>query len=89
MICIFFLIKKNKNCFVFLFIWIKMDLKNFGNFNWTEMDSKDQNLDLTQSKRIHFCPFQSIFVCWEVINAMHLAQTILHNKLILQFPGMF
>jgi len=27
------------------------------------MDSKDQNLDLTRTKRIHFCPFQSIFVC--------------------------
>jgi len=31
-----------------------MDLKNFGNFNWIEMDPKDQDLDLT---RIHFCPF--------------------------------
>jgi len=28
------------------------------------MDSKDQNLDLTRTKRIYFCPFQSIFVCW-------------------------
>jgi len=28
------------------------------------MDSKDQNLDLTRTKRIHFCLFQSIFVCW-------------------------
>jgi len=27
------------------------------------MDSKDQNLDLIRTKRIHFCPFQSIFVC--------------------------
>jgi len=26
------------------------------------MDSKDQNL--TRTKRIHLCPFQSIFVCW-------------------------
>jgi len=24
-----------------------MDLKKLGNFNWMEMDSKDQNLDLT------------------------------------------
>jgi len=39
-----------------------MDLKKFGNFNWIEMDSKDQNLDLTQIKRSHFCPFQSIFI---------------------------
>jgi len=31
------------------------------------MDSKDQNLDLTQTKRIHLCPFQFIFVCWEKI----------------------
>jgi len=30
------------------------------------MDSKDQNLDLTRMKRIHFCLFQSIFVCWDV-----------------------
>jgi len=42
-----------------------MDFKKFGNFNWIEMDSKDQNLDLTRTKRINFCPFQSIFVCWE------------------------
>jgi len=27
--------------------WIKMDFKKFGNFNWIEMDSKVQNLDLT------------------------------------------
>jgi len=25
------------------------------------MDSKDQNLDLTRTKWIHFCLFQSIF----------------------------
>jgi len=24
------------------------------------MDSKDQNMDLTRTKRIHFCPFQFI-----------------------------
>jgi len=41
-----------------------MDFKKFGNFNWIEMDSKDQNLDLTRTKWIYFCPFQSIFVCW-------------------------
>jgi len=29
------------------------------------MDSKDQKLDLTRTKRIHFCPFRFIFVCWE------------------------
>jgi len=34
-----------------------MDFKKFGNFNWIEMDSKDQNMDLTRTKRIHFCPF--------------------------------
>jgi len=34
-----------------------MDFKKFGNFNWIEIDSKDQNLDLTRTKRIHFCPF--------------------------------
>jgi len=34
-----------------------MDLKKFGNFNWIEMDSKDQNPDLTRTKRIHFNPF--------------------------------
>jgi len=43
-----------------------MDLKKFGNFNWIKMDSKDQNLDLTRTKRIHFCPFELIFVCWVV-----------------------
>jgi len=41
-----------------------MDFKKFGNFNWIEMDSKDQNLDLIWTKRINLCPFQSIFVCW-------------------------
>jgi len=44
-----------------------MDLKKFRNFNWIEMDSKDQNLDLTRTKRIYFCPFQSIFLCREHI----------------------
>jgi len=44
-----------------------MDFKKSGNFNWIEMDSKDQNLDWTRTKRIHFCPFQSIFVCWELL----------------------
>jgi len=39
-----------------------MDFKKFGNFNWIEMDSKDQNLDLTRTKRIHFCPLQSISI---------------------------
>jgi len=42
-----------------------MDLKKSGHFNWIEMDSKYLNLDLTRTKRIHFCPFQSIFVFWE------------------------
>jgi len=28
------------------------------------MDSKDQNLDLTRTKRVYFCPFQFVFVCW-------------------------
>jgi len=46
-------------------MWIKMDFKKFGNFNWIEMDSKDRNLDLTRTKRIYFYPFQSIFVYWE------------------------
>jgi len=32
-----------------------MDLKKFENFNWIEMDSKDQNLNLT--KRINPFPF--------------------------------
>jgi len=55
-VCIFFLIEKNKNRFVFIPLYgLKMDLKKFGNFNWIEMDSKDQNLDLTRTKRIHFC----------------------------------
>jgi len=30
------------------------------------LDSKDQNPDLTRTKRIHFCSFQSIFVYWVV-----------------------
>jgi len=42
-----------------------MDFKKFGNFNWIEMNSKVQNLNLTQTKRTHFCPFQFIFVCWD------------------------
>jgi len=41
-----------------------MNFKKFGNFNWIEMDSKDQNLDLTRTKRIYLYPFQSVFVCW-------------------------
>jgi len=31
-----------------------MGFKKFGNFNWIEMDSKNQNLDLTRTKQIHF-----------------------------------
>jgi len=27
-----------------------MNFKKFGDFNWIEMDSKDQNLDLTRTK---------------------------------------
>jgi len=27
-----------------------MNFKKFENFNWIEMNSKDQNLDLTQTK---------------------------------------
>jgi len=46
-----------------------MALKKFGNFNWIEMDSKDQNLDLIRTKRIYFCPFQSIFV-YGVVNIL-------------------
>jgi len=38
-----------------------MDSKKFGNFNWVEMDSKDQNLDLineqNESISVHFNPF--------------------------------
>jgi len=49
-----------------------MDFKKFGNFNWIEMDSKDQNLDSTWTKRIYFCPFQSIFVCWIVLTVWYL-----------------
>jgi len=46
-----------------------MDFKKFGNFNWIEMGSKDQNLDLTRTKRINFCPFRSI--CWDVRTYVH------------------
>jgi len=34
-----------------------MDLKKFGNFNRIEMNSKEQNLDLTGTKQIHFNSF--------------------------------
>jgi len=30
-----------------------MDFKKFGNFNSIKIDSKDQNLDLIRTKRIH------------------------------------
>jgi len=40
-----------------------MDFEKFGNFNWIEMHSKDQNLDLDTNK---INPFLSIFVCWFV-----------------------
>jgi len=40
-----------------------MNFKKFGNFNWIEINSKDRNLNLTRTKRIHFCPFQ--FICWD------------------------
>jgi len=29
-----------------------MDLKKFGNFNWIEINSKDQNLNLQQNESI-------------------------------------
>jgi len=45
-----------------------MDLNKFGNFNWIEINSKDQNLNLTRTKRIHFCPFQFIFICWVALH---------------------
>jgi len=34
-----------------------MDFQKFRNFNWIETDSKDQNLNLTRTKRFHFIPF--------------------------------
>jgi len=36
-----------------------MDFKKSGNFNWIEMDSKDQNLDWTRTKwiSVHFNQF--------------------------------
>jgi len=43
-----------------------MDFKEFGNFNWIEMDSKDQNLDLNQQNESISVHFQSIFICWVV-----------------------
>jgi len=59
-----------------------MDLRRFGNFNWIEIDSKDQNLDLTRTKRIYFCPFQSIFVYWEELHVIVLL-SLLHELLSL------
>jgi len=47
-----------------------MDFKKFGNFNWIEMDSKNQNLDLTR-KQIHFCLFKSTFICWVASQYRH------------------
>jgi len=44
-----------------LFSSFHVDFKKFGNFNWIEMDSKDQNPDLTRTKRIHFCLFPFSF----------------------------
>jgi len=44
--------------------FLRYFLRGFS-YYWIEMNSKDQNLDFTRTKRIHFCSFQSIFVCWE------------------------
>jgi len=51
MVCIFFLIEKNKNRSVFILSYgLKWIFKKSENFNWIEMDSKDQNLNLTRTK---------------------------------------
>jgi len=41
-----------------------MDFKKFGNFNWVEMDSKDQNLDLIRTK---INPFLSISIHFRLL----------------------
>jgi len=64
-----------------------MDFKKFGNFNWIKMDSKVQNLDLTRTKRIHFCPFQSIFVCWVVISPASGGEGFIIEKLDISLDG--
>jgi len=64
-----------------------MNFKKFRNFNWIEMDSKDQNLDLTRTKWIHFCLFQSIFVCWAVTNLCSNLQ--IFNVLFTEFHVSF
>jgi len=59
-----------------------MDFKKFGNFNWIEMDSKNKNLDLTRTQRIHFCLFQSIFVFWvvNVVTSKYLSSGLFYNQ---------
>jgi len=47
------------------------------------MDSKDQNLDLTRTKWIHFCPFQSIFVYWEVQKRSYFCFLLINDIQIL------
>jgi len=59
-----------------------MDFKKLGNFNWIEMDSKVQNLDLTGTKRIHFCPFQFIFVRWDVHEVSIKNKFLICNKYV-------
>jgi len=39
-----------------------MDFKKFENFNWIEMDSKDQNLDLNETN-----PFLSISIHFRLL----------------------
>jgi len=56
-----------------------MDFKKFGNFNWIEMDSKDENLDLTRTKRIRFCLFQSIFVRWDIMRISIIRFVLINN----------
>jgi len=47
-----------------------MNFKKFGNFNWIEMDSKDQNLNLTRTKRN---PFLSISIYFRLLGGALMA----------------
>jgi len=51
-----------------------MDSKKFGNFNWIEMDSKDQNLNLTRTKQIHLYPFQFILFAGHYVSSFWIME---------------
>jgi len=53
------------------------------------MNLKDQNLDLTQTERIHFFPFQFIFICWDESQSLSYPLNMIFNTVNSRLSHLF